>query len=860
MERSVPLTIRQVVVPGGWGVVLLLLWSCAGCSGKSVSADPACDPGDPDACAEGLTCLWSDADGGYRCVADPAGCGNGQLEVGEACDGLDLGGQSCESLGYLSGPLACAADCTLDTIDCAAPEDCNNGVLDPGEDCDGPNLGGLTCEDLGMGGGSLGCSPVCRFEPGGCDNPPVCGNGQVDYGEACDDGNTVGCDGCSPVCQPDGCGNGIVDCGEACDDGNTSGGDGCAADCASDETCGNGVTDAASGEVCDDGNNVDGDGCAADCSSDETCGNGTVDAAVGEVCDDGNGVDGDGCAASCLSDETCGNGVTDAVAGEVCDDGNGVDGDGCAADCSSDETCGNGVVDAAVGEQCDDGNNLDGDGCQANCALPGCGDGVLDTGEVCDDGNNVDGDGCSATCMSNETCGNGIVDVAVGETCDDGGTSPCDGCSMMCRTEGCGNGVQECFEACDDGNTVAGDGCAADCSSNETCGNGVVDGVTGEVCDDGAANSNAPNASCRMDCQPQRCGDQIIDNLAGEQCDDGNVVTGDGCGLTCLLEVCGNGVVDPGEQCDDGNLVSGDGCSGTCVSECGIPCVGPTIQDCIDNAAAGDVIAVGPAAVSENVVVAGKEITLKGDCSGALTVWTCANTQDRAIRAQAGADLTVEGFVFEYCNGGTSAAYNSGVVLGQGADAVRLRNNIFRYNTSHRGSVLGTYGGSVFPTNGYVLFENNIMHDNQADDGGVIYISGETYIDIINNLVYDNGATDYCGAIWLRNQVQAKMIFRKNVVYGHWAGRNPALEVYSGQGALINSSIVTSNSPSNISSDWPTTYSMIGGNPLFTNPAGGDFSLGAGSPAIDAGDPALPNDPDASRTDQGCALHLLPVE
>jgi cysteine-rich repeat protein len=33
------------------------------------------------------------------------------------------------------------------------------------------------------------------------------------------------------------------------------------------------------------------------------------------------------------------------------------------------------------------------------------------------------------------------------------------------------------------------------------------------------------------------------------------------------INLCGNGVRDPGEQCDDGNLASGDGCSSTCTTE-----------------------------------------------------------------------------------------------------------------------------------------------------------------------------------------------------------------------------------------------------------------------------------------------------
>ena len=50
----------------------------------------------------------------------------------------------------------------------------------------------------------------------------------------------------------------------------------------------------------------------------------------------------------------------------------------------------------------------------------------------------------------------------------------------------------------------------------------------------------------------------------GEECDDGNAIDGDGCDANCILEFCGNGVVQAGEQCDDGNANNGDGCTNTC--------------------------------------------------------------------------------------------------------------------------------------------------------------------------------------------------------------------------------------------------------------------------------------------------------
>ncbi len=220
----------------------------------------------------------------------------------------------------------------------------------------------------------------------------------------CGDGVCTGIEE-EPTCPSDcgtyQCGDGMVEDPEVCDDGNTVGGDGCSADCLSDETCGNGVADAAAGEICDDGNAAGGDGCSADCLSDETCGNGIVDAAAGEICDDGNAAGGDGCSADCLSDETCGNGIVDAAAGEMCDDGNTVGRDGCSADCGSDEACGNNIIDEEMGEMCDDGNRIAGDGCSAGCGSDEtCGNGVLDIqmGETCDDGNREDGDGCPGDC------------------------------------------------------------------------------------------------------------------------------------------------------------------------------------------------------------------------------------------------------------------------------------------------------------------------------------------------------------------------------------------------------------------------------------------------------------------------------
>ncbi len=115
------------------------------------------------------------------------------------------------------------------------------------------------------------------------------------------------------------------------------------------------------------------------------------------------------------------------------------------------------------------------------------------------------------------------------------------------------------------------------CYPQAACGNGVVETELGEVCDEGAQNSDEPDAACRATCLLPSCGDNVIDVAAGENCDDGNVFPGDGCSVFCASEVCGNGLIDlkaveggflPAEECDDGaNSLNHDGCTPSCESE-----------------------------------------------------------------------------------------------------------------------------------------------------------------------------------------------------------------------------------------------------------------------------------------------------
>jgi hypothetical protein len=62
----------------------------------------------------------------FACGAPPTPvCGNGIIEVGEMCDGSDLGGETCSDQGFLGGTLACQADCqAFDTSACSNVNEC----------------------------------------------------------------------------------------------------------------------------------------------------------------------------------------------------------------------------------------------------------------------------------------------------------------------------------------------------------------------------------------------------------------------------------------------------------------------------------------------------------------------------------------------------------------------------------------------------------------------------------------------------------------------------------------------------------------------------------------------------------------
>jgi hypothetical protein len=246
------------------------------------------------------------------------GCGDGIIDaaLGEQCEGMNLGGASCLTFGYVLGELQCDLNCHFIVSDCT---NCGDDMLQGGEQCDGP-AGPQTCEAAGFDEGTLACT-ACLLDVSGCVTY-MCGNGMLEGIEECDGadlgGNTCASLGYAPtddlaclncVLDPTACtlcGNGMLDVGETCDMGAPFP-DMCNEvppfDNSAAVTCNNATCMIDTTMCCGDD---DDDPCMGDddcCGAALECGNdGLCCRAAGSQC---GGVDAVCCSGDCAPDNTC---------------------------------------------------------------------------------------------------------------------------------------------------------------------------------------------------------------------------------------------------------------------------------------------------------------------------------------------------------------------------------------------------------------------------------------------------------------------------------------------------------------------------------------------------------------------------
>lgn len=309
------------------------------------------------------------------------------------------------------------------------------------------------------------------------------------------------------------------------------------------------------------------------------CGNCTVDA--GETCDDGNQRAGDGCNPSCRK-ESCGDGVRSG--GEACDDGNTVyaTGDSCTPTCATPSAC-----DVCSAAQC-------GDEVAACLGLDGEAEAGPEAGTsrstLCD---------ALRVCVRESACNliprhTSGIDGAYAENCycgtagvhcfDEPGAAngscrreveaaleTTDPEVVLARFDGAGTSYP-LFSAMKEALSCENAKCNGSCARVPECGNGHVEDRNLEL-------------TFVVKGEEVACDDALTITKRGcsfEECDDDNLEPGDGCDEHCLLEACGNYVVQAGEECDDGNHTDNDGCSSDCKAEstCGENGVEAPFEEC----------------------------------------------------------------------------------------------------------------------------------------------------------------------------------------------------------------------------------------------------------------------------------------
>ena len=147
---------------------------------------------------------------------DPT-CGDDTAVGAEACDGTDLSGEDCASLGFSGGTLACEIDCTaFDTSGCTTfTGDCcadngTPGCIDPA--CTASVCTGdpSCCADTwdAVCAAAAFPDPACIDAGGSC---PTCGDDTAEGGEICDGGDLSGAS-----CTDFGFAGGTLQCAADC--------------------------------------------------------------------------------------------------------------------------------------------------------------------------------------------------------------------------------------------------------------------------------------------------------------------------------------------------------------------------------------------------------------------------------------------------------------------------------------------------------------------------------------------------------------------------------------------------------------------------------------------------------------------
>jgi uncharacterized repeat protein (TIGR01451 family) len=176
-----------------------------------------------------------------------------------------------------------------------------------------------------------------------------------------------------------------------------------------------------------------------------------------------------------------------------------------------------------------------------------------------------------------------------------------------------------------------------------------------------------------------------------------------------------------------------------------------------------------------------------------------------------------------------NAAQDDGGGIGiKWSDGVLVNGNLVLSNTT------GGEGGGLFIDGCQASLVNNLVVGNRADRlGGGLYVAGDSLLHLLHTTIASNRGGSAAG-LYLTGGSTASLT--NTVLVSHAVG----IGVAAGSTATLEATLWGDGAWSN-GADWlgggavSTGTVNVWGDPTFADPAGGDFHIGLGSAAIDAG-------------------------
>jgi predicted outer membrane repeat protein len=170
-------------------------------------------------------------------------------------------------------------------------------------------------------------------------------------------------------------------------------------------------------------------------------------------------------------------------------------------------------------------------------------------------------------------------------------------------------------------------------------------------------------------------------------------------------------------------------------------------------------------------------------------------------------------------------------------------------NCTFSGNLANDYGGGIYcdassPVISDSLIVNNVAYDGRGSgDGGGLACANSSAPQLINVTLAKNSARTSGGGL-ISESASSPALF-DCILWGNIATADPGISASTASVSVSYSCIQDGTGQSWFGAD------SIDTDPLFVDPANDDFHLQATSPAIDAGDPNSPPDPDGTRADMG---------